>query len=230
MAVGVLRDCTMPEECPVRAKLTSSDDPISALKSASEAVLNAYWNDKDVATCKRNAKTAIAWGLEHADALGDDVNKSDILGAVKPIAYNLASFLWTGWDEPGIVLAPGDHAIGEEAALLNLRLAVELRRDAIAQCRAHWLVGAFRLTANDYAAARETFAHAARFAEDGDGPADAALNRAYAALAAVFENGRSQEFIDVYTSALDALANVEDGADYVVQVKKAEKVVSREHA
>ena len=230
MAVGTLRDCTMPEECPVRAKLDASDDPIAALKSAGESVLNAYWKDKDVAACKRIAKSAIAWGLEKADALGNANDKSEILGAVKPIAYNLSSFLWTGWDEPGIALAPSDHAIGEEAALLNLRLAVELQRDAVAQCRAHWLVGAFRLTAKDYAVARETFAHAARFAEDGNGHADAALNRAYAALAAAFENGRAQKSVAAYTSALDALAKVDDGADYVRQVRTAEKVVSQIYA
>ncbi len=163
----------MPEECPVRAELNASENLVTALKSAGEAVLNSYWKEKDVAACKRVAKVAIQWGLEKADAVCDGETKSEILGAVKPIAFNLASFLWTGWDEPGIALAPGDHAIGEEAALLNLRLAVALQRDGIAQCRAHWLVGAFRLTANDYAAARETFAHAARFAEDGNGHADA---------------------------------------------------------
>lgn len=219
----------MPEECLV-GELNASDDPVSALKSAGEALLNAYWKDKDVAACKRIADAAIAWGLEKADALGDGEGKPEILGAVKPIAYNLASFLWSGWNEPGIALAPSDHAIGEKAALLNLRLAVELQRDAVAQCRAHWLVGAFRLTARDYAAARKTFAHAARFAEDGNGHADAALNRAYAALAAMYEDGRTQESDDAYTSALEALGHVEDGNDYVEQVKTAEKVVSQINA
>lgn len=217
----------MPEECPVRAELDASDDPVGALKSAGEAVMNAYWKDKDVAACKRIAKAAIEWGLEKADTLDSAERKSEILGVVKPIAFNLASFLWTGWDEPGITIDSRDHAIGEEAALLNLRLAVELQRDAVAQCRAHWLVGAFRLTARDYAAARETFAHAARFADVGNGHADAALNRAYAALATMIESGRTQESVDAFISALNALANVDDGVDYVAQVRTAEKIVSQ---
>lgn len=217
----------MPEECPVRAELDASDDPVGALKSAGEAVMNAYWKDKDVAACKRIAKAAIEWGLEKADTLDSAERKSEILGVVKPIAFNLASFLWTGWDEPGITIDSRDHAIGEEAALLNLRLAVELQRDAVAQCRAHWLVGAFQLTARDYAAARETFAHAARFADVGNGHADAALNRAYAALATMIESGRTQESVDAFISALNALANVDDGVDYVAQVRTAEKIVSQ---
>ncbi len=220
----------MPEECPVRARLDASDDPVVALKTAGEAVLNAYWKDKDIAACKRVAAGAIAWGLEQADALDNDEKKSEILVTVKPIAFNLASFLWTGWDEPGIAIEASDHAIGDEAALLNLRLAIELQRDAVAQCRAHWLVGAYRLTANDYAAARKTFTHAARFAEDGNGDADAALNRAYAALAATLENSDAYEWRAAYTSAVDALAIVDDGADFVQQVRTAEKVVSRKNA
>jgi hypothetical protein len=217
----------MSEEYQIEALLTSSDDPVAAINSAAGALFNAYWKDKNILECKRIGKAAINRGLEQATACGDSGKKNAILGAVEPVSYNLASFLWPGWDEPDIVLAEGDLAIGEQAALLNLRLGIELQRDSLALCRAHWLVGSFRLAVANYVTARDSFTRAANLAEDAGASADRALNLAYAALVDVLGDGKAPSSLDMYDAALEALARVEDGPDFVNQVRVAEKVFSR---
>lgn len=203
------------------------DDPETALKSAAQAMRDAYWKKKDISSCKQIAEDAIATGLETANATNDPDKSKAILGTAKAIAYDLGSFLWIGWDEPEIKLLEEDRAIGQKAAALNLRLAIELKRDALPQSRAHWLIGAYELAARNFAAARESFEKAAGLAKDANATADAALNNAYAALTKTLEDRQAGASHEAYERALHELEGVENGADLVNQVRTAEKVFSR---
>ena len=210
----------------VEAGFDSTADPIETLKTAAQTLEAAYWNDKDIAAVKRIAKLAIGWGLDKAKIGGDPDRAVAILGLVKAIAYNLGSFLWQGWDEPGIALGDPEREAGEEAAALNLRLAVELRRDPLPTSRAYWWTGAYRLAARDFGSARAEFVRAAELAEGVNAVADGALNRAYDSLTAMLEDETSASRKD-YECAMKDLALVADGADLVAQVRIAEKVFTR---
>ena len=62
-----------------------------------------------------------------------------LIGHAKAISYNLASFSWLEWDEQRIELSVSDIAMELDAAKLNLRLAIKLKRGAGPMRKAHWL-------------------------------------------------------------------------------------------
>ncbi len=64
---------------------------------------------------------------------------TSLIGHAKAISYNLASFSWPGWDEQEIELCVSDIAMELDAAKLNLRLTIELKRGAGPMRKAHWL-------------------------------------------------------------------------------------------
>ena len=101
------------------------------------------------------------------------------------MTYNLASFTWTGWDEPGIDVAPSDQAAGLAAARSNLDMAVELGKGDLAISRGWWMLGAHLLTAGDHAEACEAFSAAAEYADQAGSEVEAELSRAFDALASV---------------------------------------------
>jgi hypothetical protein len=211
----------------VSAYLDSFPNPVEAVKAAAKALSQSYWGAKDIVACKRIARVATEWGLNRARTSGNAECTNEILSTIKEMAYNLGSFLWPGWDEAGIVLTGEDAAIGEAAAARNLKLALDLGRGPLPLAHAHWLLGAYRLAAEDGAAARDAFVRAAAFAGEANDCSHRLLNLAYAALADGLRENSEIHSEEVYRDALDALAGVEHGADFVQQVRVAERVFAR---
>jgi hypothetical protein len=75
----------------------------------------------------------------------------------KGFAYDIGSFTWPGWEEPGIDPTPDQLAVGRDCAQLNLRLAIELKKPPDRLAMAHWLVGAHALAAENPDEAAEQF-------------------------------------------------------------------------
>ncbi len=142
-------------------------------KAIHQEAKRRYWDDKDLCAARRLLEQGIT--LAHQQGLK---------GEEKAMNYDLAAFCWSGWDEPGIVIAEEDIRAGAKAAEENLKLAVELHRPNGPLGNAWWLVGAYRLQALDYHGAREAFI---RFQElAGEQPAAALLARGYVQLTEVF--------------------------------------------
>ena len=120
-----------------RAYIEDEDDPARVLAMYHGAVRHLYWANKDL-------PTIVALG-PHALAYGQPLDDHDLVGMVKAIAYDLGSFCWPGWDEPGITVDADALAFGTTAAALNIELAERLDRPADKKAIAHWLVGAFEL-------------------------------------------------------------------------------------
>ena len=148
------------------AELAAIDDPTEAADAYFEGMKTAYWDDKDV-----HLTTAIAYAgvsrllteAEHANA----ETAAELRSKAKAMTYNLASFTWTGWDEPGVEIAPSDQAAGLAAARSNLDMAVELDKGDLAIGRAWWMLGAHLLTAGEPKDACEAFAASAEYADKG---------------------------------------------------------------
>ena len=168
----------------------------------------AYWERKDLDEVVRLAREAIDGGSQSSD--------DKVLGWTKAIAYDLASFTWPGWDEPGIVIEPDHLKTGMEAARANLDLAVRLQRSADKVGMAHWMIGAHHLAAGDLDAACASFLDAERLAEQASDAPGAALARGYAALASRDAPG--------FARATRELAAMEDGEGYVEQLETAARV------
>src|ERR1700733_3894038 len=100
-----------------KALLESGSDPVAALKDCSQAVKNLYWKEKNLPAVVGLATAGIQAG--EAIAVGGE-NAHDVLCVVKGLYFDVASFTWTGWDEPGITPTAEDLSLGLAAARKNL--------------------------------------------------------------------------------------------------------------
>lgn len=129
----------------------------------------AYWKAKDLPTSRALLEQGIAKAREEGD-----------LSEEKGLNYDLASFCWPGWDEPGIAITENDIEAGERAAFENLRLAQELNKPDGPMAAAWFMVGAYHLQARRYGMALEAFENYGTFGAQM--PANALLAGAYASL------------------------------------------------
>lgn len=153
-----------------------------------QVLRNVYWEKKDLAGAIRIGQAGIAQGEQLAAEFPEKAEK--IMSQVKAIQYNLASFTWPGWDEPGIEISPEQVQLGLAAARENLRLAIELKKDAMPLSRACWMLGAQEIAVREYSSASDHFHQAEQFAEQavsrgeaGPGSGEALLARGFAQLA-----------------------------------------------
>jgi len=188
-----------------------------------KAMRQAYWEDKDL-----SAAMAIAWaGISRllAVAHGAELTRARELRALaKALSYDLASFTWSGWDEPGIVITPPEARAGYAAARANLAFAIELDKGEMPRARAHWMLGAHALAAGRPDEARTSFekAVAAADAAGTEGASESLLSKAFDVLAEMDLGSASEADLD---SALQLLAADPDGAALVEQVRTARAVL-----
>ena len=192
-------------------------------KAYSEAMRHAYWEDKDL-----SAAMAIAWaGISRllAQAHGSTPEQAyELRSQAKALSYDLASFTWAGWDEPGIVITPPEARAGCAAARANLAFAKELEKGELPRARAHWILGAHELAAGRPEEARANFDTAVTLARaaGAEGASEAKLARAFVALADL-DAGASTEA--ELAATLDELRADPDGAALVEQVNTARAVL-----
>lgn len=187
--------------------IQQEDDPARVLAMFHGAIRHAYRNRKDVEQVALLGEAAFAFG-----AMFDD---DGLRGVLKPIAYDVGSFCWTGWDEPGVTISTRAAACGRRAAALNLALAALLDRPAKACAAAHWLVGAHALAAGDFPAAIGAFEESARYAREGSDLGAELLALGYIAIA----RGEQPE--------TDGFADVTEGDEYASQLRTAARVFAR---
>lgn len=151
-----------------------------------QTALWLYNNPKDVAGMVAVSRAGIQYGLTEADRLAvDDPQAAAALrGQAKAIAYNLGANMWPGWQDEGIELTARDRQAGADAARVNLRLAVELERDDLPMCNAHWLVGAHELAAGNFQNAMKSFNTAIQHAKSARNPDFEWMCRGYRCMAA----------------------------------------------
>lgn len=208
--------------------LSQAQNPASVLQLIGDTVKALYWKRKDLPHVVALGNGALSAGLALVNGDREIGARYEFLSAVKAIAYNIGSYTWPGWAERGITPTTTDLTIGLDAALLNLRLAQELDKGLLPLARAHWLVGAQYISANDLPAARRHFQEAAVFAGRAENAGEQHLGQAFAglvgaALADGGDKGRA-ESRQALRLALDALAGIPDGEGFIEQVRTAAEV------
>jgi hypothetical protein len=194
---------------------------IGVAKRYSALVNDLYWKGKEVSFAIWLGRFGAHYCLTHAAKRGDAA-ALELRSIAKQLAYNMGSFAWPGWAEPGITLSEADLAAGRDAAKLNLRLAVELNRPAKGMSNAHWLIGAYALADGKTPEAVAAFDRAAAL---GDDAAAAAMNRAYASLAQLAADRHNTLLQQAFADALAALpAAGPDGSAYAEQLQSARHV------
>jgi hypothetical protein len=165
--------------------LAAEADPLAATRVFGEVVGELYWKQKDLHRTVVLAQAGIQFGLTAAVIANDqDAERAgEIRGVVKGLAYNLAAFVWPGWDEPGIEISAADLAFGREAARLNLRLAHELNKPDLPVSRAYWLVGAHCLSAGEFQEALDQFTTSETYAQKAGASGEILLGKGYRFLA-----------------------------------------------
>ena len=127
-----------------------------------------YWKDKDLSAAVSILEGGIHLGLAYA-AIMDGEDRARLRSWAKTFAYNLGSFCWPGWDEPGIKPTQDQVDHGRRTAQLNLDLAIALDKPPVAVARAHWLMSAYAIAEADYEAARSSSEAHRHFEQSGAG-------------------------------------------------------------
>jgi len=213
-------------------RLDRSDNLIETMSSYSALVKKLYWEEKDLAEMVMMARAAIQFGLSAAWRAepSDPSVANQLRQAATAICYNLASFTWPGWDEPGIRTDYGFVEIGLDAARCNVRLATELGDDDEVLANSHWMLGAQEMAVGEYATARESFETSVQLAKKAGLKSRALLALAFVRLVSAIRNKENLDGDEKWVEVLAALREREDGAEFAAQAEKAYKVFSKRRA
>jgi hypothetical protein len=224
----VLRICQDQDTFAAIEHLVKQDDRLATVKTFHEVMHHYYWKEKDLSRAIAFGRAGLQHGLTAALPLqAQQPGLADELrSAGKALAYDLASFTWTGWDEPGITITAADLRIGLDAARTNLRLAVELKKEPLPLSRAHWMRGAQQLAAGKLADAAQSFQQAATLAKASGTESEHLLSLGFVALVNVLQS-QGKTGRDELEAIKTKLKQLEDGEFFVGQLDTAFKVFSK---
>ena len=204
------------------AALAGIGDIDAAAEAYTEVIRAAYWDDEDLTLTTAVAYAGVSRLLAAAEAL-DAEHAHTIRSAAKGMVYNLASFTWPGWDEPGIELTASDARVGLAAARTNLAMAADLDKGDLALSRAQWMLGAHLLTKGEHDDAVAAFEAATSHAGSAGVGGERLLAEAFGRLSRL---ARGDEGADVaLEEALDRLRAEQDGEAFAAQVTTARVVL-----
>jgi hypothetical protein len=221
----ILQLCRERDRFAAIERIGSGADVLAAAKRFVEVMRHFYWKAKDLPAAVAFGQAGAHFGLFHASRVEatDAALATQLRGVAKGLMFDLASFTWPGWDEPGIPITPADLAVGLDAARGNLRLAHELNKGDLPLSRAHWMLAGHQLCAKDYAAARGSYDQAARHAVAAGSKADELLCAGFARLVDLVQSGNTGQDAELQRIE-EQLRPIESGPDFVQQIGTARRV------
>jgi hypothetical protein len=210
--------------------LDAHDHPDEAMRAYHELVQHAYWQRKDL----RAVITLGQAGLARMQAQGersagrDEAATRAAREARSALSYNLASFCWPGWNEPGITIGEAELRAGYEAAQQHLALARELGLGDLHMARATWIAGALHLGTGQLDEARARFAESAQWAAKANNPSERLLACGYELLCSERDQ-LAGTAVDPWQEVTRQLAALPGGAELVTQLETAAVVFGRGH-
>ncbi|BCX48651.1 hypothetical protein HAHE_25590 [Haloferula helveola] len=187
------------------------------IQLCSELMMHLYWEKKDLGGALKVGRAALdtyVRMLESKEGTPEEVHHQ-----AKAICYNIASFAWPGWDEPGIEIDADALEAGLRAAERNLELARSLERGALAESRAHWMLGGQLIAHGEHAKARAHFDSASERAAESGKPDEALLAVGFGQLAQMLEAGADSS--DELERTLSQLSAMEGGDGFADQIRVA---------
>jgi len=198
-----------------------------AMKAYEDLVHYLYWQKKNIQAVVILAQAGVERMLHESETAGESHSERRLaaLRRARVMIFNLASFCWPGWNEPGISLTESEIQAGREAAKRNRELGLVLNPTPIMSAHAAWTIGAYHLTDKKYTEAVLYFEESARFALQAENEAEHLLGQAYAQLARCLESGEEgAESRKQLVEIKQRLSLAKDGPEYVRQVDTAEAV------
>jgi len=199
--------------------IANCGDALTAAKLYLSAATDLYWKAKDLPGVIAIGAAGVTFSLTKSLIEQDNATAEQLRGTAKAISYNLGSFCWPGWVEPGIEIGKKECAFGHDAAKCNLRLAIELKRPPKAIGNAYWLVAAYELANCDFEAAGKTFDTA--HTTFGDEHAMALMAGGYRELAKHLHSNSNASQLESAKSALLAEGS-DDGKAFAEQLTTVE--------
>jgi hypothetical protein len=203
--------------------------PLEIAARYDSLVRDFYWKAHDLPGLVVVSRAGIMYCLGQLLVVGHSSDTVEKLGhTAKGMAYNVGSFTWPGWEEPGINPTLEHLAYGRDCARLNLRLAIELNRPPKGLSKAHWLIGAHALVTRDFELAEKEF----QLAQDVLPASDPAAkemepcNMGYLAVARLCWNqsdAAARSCFEQITARLTA-QNDEESQDYLSQLLRARRL------
>jgi hypothetical protein len=117
------------------------------LAAARQVRQTLYWEKKDLASYVVVATHLLDTAL--ANSIGTTEAAKFFAARSLGLSYDIASFTWPGWNEPGVTVTPALRATGLEAARLNFDLAQDDQFPDGIRKAAHFILGAQLLAAGD---------------------------------------------------------------------------------
>lgn len=196
--------------------------PAARVRGYHELLKYAYWRQKDLPAAIRIGKIGIAIG----DALARSFPEQypEIMSNVKGIYYDLASFTWPGWDEPGLSITAEQIQIGLQAAKRNLQLAIDLHKPSLPLSRAYWMLAAQEIAAHQYHLAQEHFVQAEQAARETTSTADQLLSQGFFQVAGLLSDPNNQALTEKLDEIKAALQREDHGAFFIKQLEDTLRV------
>ena len=206
--------------------VASYQDTLTGASVFDDLMGKLYWDQKNLNAAVAMGRAGVQMAL--TEALRIHSKQPKLSNKLRNIAwstsYNVASFTWPGWSEPGILVTNTDISIGLDAARTNLRLTRELKKGALEVSRANWIIGAQQLASGKKSDAIASFQSGAAAAVKARSRADELLNTGFAQMVELLGSPENTQMKARLTATKQALSREKDGADFVQQIDTAYRV------
>ncbi len=182
-----------------------------------------YWQSKNLGAALVIGRAAIQFSLmESRRVLSRDPTLAYTLSSqAQMLAYDLSSYCWPGWREPGIVIPEVFLVHGQDLAKTNLRLAQELRKGNLPMSHAWWLIGAHQLALGQYERARKGFVEATKYAIAAQTRETELLLKGYLYLVEMLQDPDNSQLVEEFEFVLKALNESREGEFFSDQLETA---------
>jgi len=208
--------------------INSLGECVEVAKHYNNLILDLYWKDKSLPYAVVMGRAGIQHILEKAREFdkSDTKKAAKLRSFAKQLSYNLASFTWPGWDEPGIVVKKDYIVVGLDAAKLNLRLATKLKKGVLKISIAHWMLGAQHLANIDYPQALKSFSLARDLAKKAKSRSNELLALGFIGITQILEGSDIPAGERLYESAIKGFRKIgsKEAEAYIQQLATARKV------
>lgn len=202
--------------------LEAEGDPKTVSLRYHRVMNDLYKKQHDLPAVVSVARFGIHYCVSRAQGL-PEAPAAELRSLGKTMAYNLAAFTWAGWDDASIHPTASDEATGLDAARLNLRLAIELKRGPGPLLNAHWMLGAHQLGLGKFSEAIRSFEQAAEFARQDKNRGGELMAQGYVLLTQLMQ-GPDPAAETAFRANAEALPKEPDGEFFRDQLIAARKV------
>ena len=184
-----------------------------------------YWENRNLPAALAIGRAGVQYGIiEAARRRENDAIALELRSQSEALAYDLSSFCWPGWNEPGILIDDSSLMLAQDLAKTNLRLTMSLQRGDLPKSRAYWLIGAHHLAVDQHESARRAFVESLKYAIAAEAREQELLLRGYIYLSDMLKDEHNTELYREFEFVLRDLEASREGTFFRQQLETAQAV------